>query len=119
RDMSPMLATVKPRLLAPVLVGVCACAPAPTPGDDAGAPDPYAPAASYCESIVDAYCPFYLRCGRLAAADVEECRAIFLDSCEARYEPGYVLLEEEGLLRLRRDAVETCAAHLEDVACAL
>lgn len=104
-------------------LGAC---PSPPPLDrpdagsagDAGVTDEdIVDAAAYCESIVDFFCPYYLRCGRMAAASVDECRAAFLPACNARFEPSYVALAAEGLLQLSRAGLDACAAHLDDVAC--
>jgi hypothetical protein len=76
------------------------------------------PAASYCDETADSYCDFYLRCGRMAVDDQATCRDVFLETCRSRYLPRYVALETAGLLRLRRDGVDACAAHLGAVACA-
>lgn len=87
---------------------------------DAALPDagPAPTARDYCETVADAYCPYYLRCGRMAAADDAACRARFLESCNGYYEPQYVALEDAGLLRFDPDAVAACAAHLAQVPCA-
>jgi hypothetical protein len=53
----------------------------------------------------------------MAVDSVEECRTAFLEACNARYEPHYVALEAEGLLRLSRPGVDACAEHLEAVVC--
>lgn len=71
----------------------------------------------YCERLVDAFCPFYLRCKRIVAADLAGCRKVFLESCNARYEPVYAALVKAGLLELSASAVAACEAHLEGVAC--
>jgi hypothetical protein len=75
------------------------------------------PAADYCATIVDFFCPFYVRCGRMAVDTVDECRAQFLEGCEGRYGPRYAGLEEAGLLTLSKSGVEACEAHLDAVAC--
>jgi hypothetical protein len=75
------------------------------------------PATSYCEELVDVFCPFYLRCGRMNVADVEACRAAFPASCEAKFEPRFVPLADAGLLSLSRAGLQACAAHLADVPC--
>ena len=79
-----------------------------------------APPAStdYCEATVDLFCPFYLRCGRMAVPDVDTCRAVFLENCNAVYEPVYVALAEAGLLALDPAAISACADHLSSVECA-
>ncbi len=71
----------------------------------------------YCERLVDSFCPFYLRCKRIVAADLAECRKVFLESCNARYEPVYAALVAAGLLELSASAVAACEAHLAGVAC--
>ena len=74
-------------------------------------------ASDYCETIVDFFCPYYLRCGRMDVSDLESCRAVFLETCNERYEPRYVALAELGLLSLDRAGVQACQAHLESVDC--
>ena len=74
-------------------------------------------ARSYCEATVDLFCPYYLRCGRMAVPDIETCRVVFLESCNARYEPAYAALADRGELVLSRAGIERCGAHLETVAC--
>jgi hypothetical protein len=85
-------------------------------GHEVALPDEL-PASDYCELTVDVFCPYYLRCGRMAAADLAACRAIFLESCSARYEPIYQALAERGALALSRAGLLRCRAHLETVAC--
>jgi hypothetical protein len=88
---------------------------------DAGAADAGAvplEADSYCERIAGFFCPYYLRCGRMAVDSVEACQAVFAEACEGRYEPRYVGLADEGLLTLSEEGLAACEAHLEDVACA-
>jgi len=74
-------------------------------------------ARSYCELTVDVFCPYYLRCGRIVASDLDECRATFLETCNARYEPLYAALADRGLLSLSAAGIARCRAHLEAVAC--
>lgn len=74
-------------------------------------------ASSYCERTVDLFCPYYLRCGRMAVDDLETCRAVFLETCNARYEPLYAALVERGALSLSAAGIARCAEHLEVVAC--
>lgn len=113
------------RLLVPCLFVACA-GPSPLDGglpspEDAGAEDAgvEAPtAAGYCEASADFFCAYYLRCGRIVAADQAECRAVFLESCNERYESRYVDLEDAGLLRLSTPGLDACRAHLETVPCA-
>ncbi len=104
--------------LAPLVVVLAACTP-PSPPVDAGPVvlTDLIPASSYCETIEPFFCPFYLRCGRIAAADLAACSQTFLESCEAKYEPTYVDLERAGLLTLSRDGVDACRAHLDNVEC--
>jgi hypothetical protein len=103
------------------LLTLAACpadGPPPIEGPDAGAgADAGVQASDYCESIVDFFCPYYLRCGRMAVADEPECRAVFLEACNARYEPTYVSLAEAGLLALSEEGIAACRAHLADVPC--
>lgn len=102
-----------------------ACPPGPVdggpePAADAGAPEnePEALAAdSYCEETVDAFCGFYLRCGRMAAPDLDACRSLFLESCNAKYERRYVDLVDADLLTLSATGVAACNVHLATVTC--
>ncbi|MCO4748096.1 MAG: hypothetical protein KC912_25100 [Proteobacteria bacterium] len=75
-------------------------------------------ASEYCETTADMFCDYYMRCGRMAAASVEECRDVFLESCNGQYEPHYVALEAQGLLTLSESGIESCASHLASVECA-
>jgi hypothetical protein len=74
-------------------------------------------AAGYCEATADFFCDYYLRCGRIVAATKEECRATFLETCNARYEQRYVDLEAAGLLSISAAGVDACRSHLATVAC--
>lgn len=80
------------------------------------APPPPQP-TDYCEATVDVFCPFYLRCGRMAVPDVETCRAVFLENCNAVYEPVYAALADAGQLALDPAAIARCGAHLDQVEC--
>ncbi len=130
-------------ILAITLVGGAggACSPAATPSSEAGVADAGAvvrgdegppdaprdagkgtdpdrlPASDYCETLAPSFCAFYMRCGRMVAKDEADCRAVFLESCNARYEPRYVDLEAAGLLGLSRAGVDACTAHLGAVTC--
>lgn len=84
---------------------------------DAGADAQPLHASDYCEATVDFFCDYYLRCGRIVAATAEECRATFLETCNARYEQRYVDLEAAGLLSLSTAGISACRAHLVTVAC--
>lgn len=110
-----------------VMLVAAACTPAPsTPvpdaavrdaadaGEDAGPPD----VTQYCELTADAYCAFYVRCGRMAVTTEDACRAVFLESCNGRYERVYRALANAGLMELSADGMAGCRAHLETVACA-
>ncbi len=88
---------------------------ASTPPPDAG--PAFLSAVDYCESIAPFFCDFYLRCGRMVAATAAECRSLFLESCNAKYEPRYEMLEDAGMLRLSAVGVEACRSHLSAVAC--
>ncbi|MBT9561271.1 MAG: hypothetical protein IV100_35080 [Myxococcales bacterium] len=85
--------------------------------EDVTAPDEFLPASSYCETAVDAFCPYYLRCGRMAVPDEATCRAVFLETCNARYEPVYADFAARGSLALSAQGVAACQAHLAVVAC--
>ncbi len=107
-----------PRLLAThvalILLASCADAnhdstqPAPTQ-------NPWV--STYCETMMEAYCGFYLRCGRIVATDLEACRSLFLESCNGRYERWYGALADAGLLTLAATGIENCQTHLATVAC--
>ena len=74
-----------------------------TPPEDVTTPRD-APAVEYCERSVGMFCDYYMRCGRMVAASIEECEATFLEVCNAIYEPHYIELEARGALALgRRD----------------
>lgn len=87
-----------------------------TGGGGAGGDAPFG-AAVYCEAIVDFFCDFYVRCGRMAVDSVEACRDPFLETCNAGIEHRYVDLEDAGLLSLDADGLAACEAHLDQVAC--
>ncbi len=71
----------------------------------------------YCEALVEPFCAFYLRCGRMAVTTQVECRTAFLETCNARYERQYAALAAAGLLELSPAGVQACAAHLATVPC--
>lgn len=75
------------------------------------------PAEEYCEHAVDVFCPYYLRCGRMAVGSLAECRAAFVEVCDAVYEPIYAAAAALGLLELSGPGLAACAAHLEEVSC--
>lgn len=74
-------------------------------------------ARQYCERIGPFFCEFYLRCGRMAVSTQAECLAVLKESCEARYQPRYVLLEDAGMVTLSAEGIEACRAHLSTVSC--
>ena len=78
--------------------------------DDAGA-------TTYCERSVEMFCGYYQRCGRMVAASMDECRRVFLETCNARYEPLYADLEARGDLYLSVAGLARCAQYLDTVAC--
>ncbi len=84
---------------------------------DATVADQVLPATNYCELAVDAFCPYYLRCGRMAVTDEATCRSVFLETCNARYEPVYADVAARGLLALSSSGLAACTAHLATVAC--
>jgi hypothetical protein len=94
-------------LLAFVLVG---CSSDPGPSTPSGAID-------YCEAIEPFFCDFYVRCGRMDVDTAAACKAPFLASCNAVFEPRYIDLESAGLLALDVDGIDRCRQHLETVAC--
>lgn len=83
---------------------------------DASPPDTL-PAERYCEEAVDVFCPYYVRCGRMAVADETECRSVFIESCNAKYEPIYAAHAARGELALSRAGLGACRAHLAAVDC--
>ena len=87
-----------------------------TDTDTDTSPEPLS-ASDYCESIVESFCDFYLRCGRMDVPSADACRDPFLESCNAVFEPQYVGLEAEGLLSLSASGLAACEAHLAEVAC--
>lgn len=90
---------------------------APDADKDLSEPEPLS-ASQYCETIVDFFCPYYLRCGRMASAlTPDACRAVFLETCNSAYEPYYRALESRGALRLDPDGVAACRDHLAQVSC--
>ncbi len=113
-------------LLAAATVWLAGCPPPPHIVVDAGVPDDAGVVdagpggldpTGYCEDIVDFFCPFYLRCGRMAVPDEETCRSVFLEACNARFEPTYVSLVNAGLLTLSQEGIDACRAHLQTVEC--
>lgn len=89
------------------------------PTDDDESPVVEVEPVDYCEHVVEAYCEFYLRCGRHVAEDAAACRTQFLETCNAVYEPHYVALAAQGLLALSPTGVAACVDHLGAVECAL
>ena len=81
------------------------------------ASDDTLPATDYCETIADFFCEYYLRCGRTATASPQECRDVFLESCNEIFEPQYAALADAGKLRLSTEGIAACERHLSDVAC--
>jgi hypothetical protein len=90
--------------------------PAADAASDADTPIPIDP-TTYCERSRTLFCDFYVRCGRMAAADKDECLEAFDEACNARYEPFYADLAARGALTLSAAGLERCAAHLSSVAC--
>jgi len=74
-------------------------------------------AALYCEQSVEMFCNYYVRCGRMAVVDLAQCRVVFLETCNGRYEPLYADLAARDALYLSRAGLERCAARLSTVAC--
>lgn len=85
------------------------------PGSDAEVP---LAATAYCEAAVDVFCPYYLRCKRMAVSDLTSCKKAFLETCNRRYEPIYAALAQAGLLTLSASGLAACQAHLATVDCA-
>ncbi len=92
-------------------------------GQDLTTPDMSEPpeplrADQYCESIVDFFCPYYIRCGRMAGVtEVQRCQEVFLETCNSVYEPYYIALEERDRLSLSAEGIAQCRDHLEQVTC--
>ena len=74
-------------------------------------------ASNYCELTAQMFCGYYMRCGRISAADEAECLSTFAESCNEVYEPFYAGYAEAGALSLSADGIAACSAHLEQVAC--
>lgn len=74
-------------------------------------------ASSYCERVAPFFCDFYVRCGRMAAQTAEACRPMFLETCNARFEPRYRMLESAQLLSLSTEGIDACRQRLEAVSC--
>ena len=75
------------------------------------------PASDYCEHMAEALCGFYVRCGRMAVTDLDACRPVFIETCNARYEPLWAELEARGVVALSGPGLLACAEHLGTVAC--
>jgi hypothetical protein len=125
RGLSLVLCAV---VLAPALGAGCPALPRLAPDDDAdddaddtntdgNGDDDALPADRYCEELVEVFCPFYVRCGRMDVQDVAGCRAVFPTSCEARFEPRFLPLADAGLLTLSSAGLAACAEHLATVPC--
>lgn len=78
-------------------------------------PDPTP--SEYCEATMEMFCTYYLRCGRMAANDMEGCRVRFAEACNGVYEPIYASLADAGLLALSPEGIAACADHLAEVEC--
>lgn len=74
-------------------------------------------ASTYCDATRELFCDYYMRCGRINAADKQECLALFDESCNAVYQPRYVALEDAGALAISSQGVEACRVHLKTVEC--
>lgn len=98
--------------IGPWLMFVAACGQTPE-----RVPTEFAAATEYCELTAVAFCDYYLRCDRMAVQDADTCRDTFLEGCNARFEPTYAALDDEGLLALSVEGMGTCATHLRTVAC--
>lgn len=72
---------------------------------------------NYCELTVDFFCDYYMRCGRIVADDLQDCRVRFLETCNAVYEPVYRAYASAGVLELSEDGMAQCETHLSSVAC--
>ncbi len=102
--------------LALILVGGAVACGAPETAAQTAEPTA---AKDYCETIVDDFCDFYMRCDRMVASGIEECHSRFLESCNGRYEPRYVQLADANLLEFSDVGWALCAQHLSTVECAL
>ena len=74
-------------------------------------------AENYCELTADAFCDYYLRCGRMAVPDKATCLEVFAEQCNGVYEPHYRALETQGMLELSPGGLQLCRSHLASVAC--
>ena len=113
-DVSPDVPDVSPDVPAP---GTDVPEAAPDTGPELPPPPAVLPAGDYCEASVDVFCPYYIRCGRMAVDSLGACEATFLEVCNAIYEPIYAALADLGLLELSAAGLDACADHLADVPC--
>jgi hypothetical protein len=73
--------------------------------------------SSYCHEIVDFFCPYYVRCGRIVSNNVDACRPLFLEMCQSRFQKEFEALAGANLITLSRRGIDACHAHLDDVRC--
>ena len=71
----------------------------------------------YCELAAAVFCPYYVRCGRMAVNTESECLAAFIPACNSRFEPTYIAVARRGSLKLSNAGLSACKAHLADVPC--
>jgi len=105
-----------------LVLGACPPSTGTDAGGDAadvvdGGGDGTLPAEQYCAFAADVFCPFYLRCGRIAELDAAGCQTTFLETCRQLYQPRYVALEQAGLLQLSIAGLTACGQYLTSVEC--
>lgn len=86
-------------------------------GSDFNQYDDKLDASNYCEMAVDIYCPYYVRCKRMAVDSIESCKKVFLEVCNEVYEPTYLALAQNNKLYLSKKGFDGCKAHLDAVSC--
>lgn len=86
-------------------------------GADGDAPAVDPPASEYCERAAEVFCPYYIRCERMVAADLATCLETFVPACNSRFEPLYAELADRGLLTLSGEGLSACQEHLAAVSC--
>ena len=88
------------------------------PGGDNGTREPqFLEPEQYCELAAEVFCPYYVRCSRMAVDTESECLAAFVPACNSRFEPTYIAVARRGSLKLSSAGLSACKAHLSNVSC--
>jgi hypothetical protein len=88
-----------------------------TRSEDSSVTDRPVDAKNYCEYAAEVFCPYYVRCSRMAVETEAECLETFVPACNSRYEPTYVELAARELIQLSTAGLSKCKTHLETVSC--